>query len=84
MERKIERKKSYPESMQTYRWWDFRKQQTKLLLDTFDGLRYNFTDGYELNILRPDSHLPPNDCLHNCLHNCFPGPMDALNQFLLH
>jgi len=43
------------------------------------GGYYQVLDAYDINLLRPDMHRPP-----DCLHSCYPGKMDVYNQLLLH
>jgi hypothetical protein len=63
--------------------WNKNKHQNELMLSWFDkaGLDYQVIDGYDLMLLRPDSHLDPD---RDCSHNCLPGKPDVYNELLLH
>lgn len=71
----------------TYHWDQFLIQN-KLVLDAFKwassnaksrfNLTYAVMDAYSVNILRPDMHAGPRDCLHTCL------PKDNTYSWLLH
>lgn len=72
--------------------WDQFKIQNQLVLDAFQKasvtattdsvgqlkLMYEVMDAYSVNILRPDMHAGPHDCLHTCL------PKDNTYSWLLH
>jgi hypothetical protein len=63
--------------------WSKYKHQNELMLSWFDkaGLDYQVIDGYDLLLLRPDSHMEPD---RDCSHNCLPGKPDVYNELLLH
>ena len=67
--------------MLQYRWWTFKAQNEIMSnLVTASRLRnYHIMDAYDINILRPDRHRPP-----DCLHNCFPGKTEVYHQLMLH
>ncbi|KAL3793096.1 hypothetical protein ACHAW5_006255 [Stephanodiscus triporus] len=81
MEAVIADKSSYSMEMLQYRWWCF-KAQNEIMENLVTASRlknYHIMDAYDINILRPDKHRPP-----DCLHNCFPGKTEVYHQLMLH
>ena len=78
MEEVIANKSSYPGK---FRWWQFKAQNEIMekLLASSSLRNFHIIDAYDINILRPDRHRPP-----DCLHNCFPGKTEVYNQIMLH
>lgn len=61
--------------------WDDLTAQNSLVTSFFKmntTLEVEVMDGYHLQVLRPDSHNPPEDCLHTC------APHDTTYAWLLH
>lgn len=81
MESMIANMSNYREPNQkSFHWWDLKRQNILMLRLFFEsGLDFQVMDAYDINILRPDHHRPP-----DCLHSCCPGKMDVYNQLLLH
>lgn len=47
-----------------FNWREFRGQN-ELVLDALqENVAFDMMDSYSINILRPDVHVPPGDCLH--------------------
>jgi len=83
MEAIIANKSSYQANKQAnkYRWWQFKAQNEIMehLLAKSTLQNYHIIDAYDINILRPDHHRPP-----DCLHNCYPGKTEVYHQLKLH
>ena len=82
----LENEKPKPAVRKDFHWWDFADQNVMVealfqyQMEDHPQLRISFIDFYDMAILRPDSHIGQDDCLHWCL----PGPLDAVNAVLLH
>lgn len=81
MEAIIANKSSYLANMLKYRWWQFKAQNEIMerLLQKSTLQNYHIIDAYDINILRPDHHRPP-----DCLHNCFPSKTEVYHQLIIH